>query len=208
MRRERAAVAARPGRAAEPGAGQPHGTAGEHDADVGDEGGPAERGAARSGRRGSLPREGPRGQDGADRGPDQQHQQGAPGEVAVQNACRRRLAEGTGGQQPGDVAEAAVRRRGEYDGPARQQQQVDEVRRRQRGLGAQHTGDEQAQRREGSRPEHDRQQRREQRRRAAASRAQRDRARSPRSAAPRRGAARRPCRAAARTAAAARTRAA
>ena len=85
--------AARPGRAAEAGAGQPHGAAGQHDADVGDQGRPAERAPARRGRRAgtrtSLPLERPRGQDGADGRPHQQHEQRAPGDVAGPERVRR-----------------------------------------------------------------------------------------------------------------------
>ena len=80
VRRERPVGAPRPGRAAEPGAGQPDGAAGDDQHDVGDQGGPAERAQPAVGptrvRPCSLPRERPRGEDGADSGPDERARPG------------------------------------------------------------------------------------------------------------------------------------
>ena len=56
-----------------------------------------------------------------------------------------------GGQQLGDAPKPPYAEDREHDGPAHHQQQVDEVRRSQRGLRAEHASDEQAQRGERSR---------------------------------------------------------
>ena len=58
------------------------------------------------------------------------------------------------GSDGGDVPERTVRRRREHDRARGQQQQVDEVGGRQRGLGPEHPGQEQAERGEGERAGH------------------------------------------------------
>ena len=99
-----------------------------------------------------------------------------------------RLAEGAG-RQPADERRRGRRTSstGSHDGAAGQQQQVDEVGGRERGLGAQRAGEQQAERGEGGGAEQHREQHAEQPRRRAPSRG---RARPRRSRPP--GAARRP----------------
>ena len=134
--RERRVGAARPGRAAEPGAGQPDRAAGHDEHDVGDQAWPSP--AAQPAVGASDAARGSRGHshvnvlavsDGADDGPDQQHQRGrARRRVAVDEGVAHRLAERAGGQPAGRrCAEGAVRRRGEHDRAAGQQQQVERL---------------------------------------------------------------------------------
>ena len=172
--------------------------------DVGDQGGPGRAGAAsgrcRRGSAASLPRERPRGQDGADERPTR------AARPARARRCRRRSARcacaspsAPEGSSAATCPKAPYAERGQHDGAAGQQQQVDQVGRGQRRLGAQHAGHEQPERGEGRGAER--------RPRAAPTEgtassagsqpsASADRRRSPRAAAPRPAAGRRPCRAA------------
>ena len=148
VRGERLVGAARPGRAAEAGAGQPDRAAGHHEADVGDQRRPARGGAGPLPRRaGSLPPERPRGQHACRRRPRRAARPGrARLNAARSSASRSASPSAPDGSQRGHVAEPAVRRRGEHHGAAGEQQQVDEVGGGQRRLGAQRSGQQQAER--------------------------------------------------------------
>ena len=152
--------APRPGRAAEAGAGEPDGAAGDDEPMLATRRRPGRGGAAtRSQRRGQrhshlnvlAVRTVPTTAQASE------HDEVAPATVARRAARRAspRRARRTGSQR-GDARRSRRTPTRAAHRAAGHEQQVDEVRRGQRRLGAQHAGDEQAERGERGRAEHDR----------------------------------------------------